>query len=178
VKQPTPEELEQSKAYLEQATLMLKFRGAWEESINSGDKQKTLAFMSKSYKLISLSIKLIKQLRGKEKDELWAATVCQSRIRSRLARKRYKVQVVSSSRFSLFHVFQQGHLHRYKVISEMVQTERSYMRSLGILESTYRVIASKLIPVADVNVIFSNITGLRTSNTPFWKSMENRLRVE
>jgi hypothetical protein len=160
-KQPSPEELEQCKAYLDQATLMLKFRGAWEESINNGDKQKTLAFMSKSYKLISASIKLIKQLRGKEKDELWAAILCQSRIRSRLARKRYK-----------------SHLHRYKVISEMVQTERSYMRSLGILESTYRVVAAKLLPPADVNVIFSNITGLRTSNTPFWKAMENRLRVE
>ncbi len=159
VKQPTPEELEQTKAYLEQATLMLKFRGAWEESINSGDKQKTLAFMSKSYKLISMSIKLIKQLRGKEKDEVWAATLCQSRVRARLARKRYK-----------------SHLHRYKVISEMVQTERSYMRSLGILESTYRVAVAKLLSPVEVNVIFSNITGLRTSNTPFWKAMENRLR--
>jgi hypothetical protein len=98
VKQPSPEELEQAKAYLEQATLMLKFRGTWEESINNGDKQKTLAFMSKAYKLISMSTKLIKQLRGKEKDLLWAATLCQSRVRARLARKRYK-----------------SHLHRYKV---------------------------------------------------------------
>ena len=68
-----------------------------------------MAFLSKSCKLISSSIKLLKTM--KERDELWAATVCQSCFRSRREQRKYK-----------------AHLHRYKVMTEMVQTERSYMR--------------------------------------------------
>lgn len=68
------------------------------------------------------------------------------------------------------------HLYRCKVANEMVNTERGYMRAIGIVLSVYRKAAGKCLPQGDVNAIFSNLDSLRTLNVPFWKDLETRVR--
>lgn len=97
--------------------------------------------------------------RKAEHDQMWAVTTCQSFVRSRAAQRTLK-----------------KHLYRAKVANEMVQTERSYMRALGVALSVYRKAAERLLSAADVNVIFGNMEQLRTLNVTFWRELENRTR--
>lgn len=108
-------------------------------------------------KLLATSIHLMKNMRARDLE--WAATFVQSRFRCQREKRRFK-----------------KHLHRFRVMSEMVQTERSYMRSMGIVESIYRTAAARVLSATDVRAIFLNIEGLRKSNTAFWTAMESRLK--
>jgi hypothetical protein len=101
-----------------------------------------------------------KQRKGAVRDQAWAVVLCQSFRRRKVAQRQFK-----------------QHLYRAKVAAEMVQTERSYMRALGVASSVYRTAAAKHLQAHDVKVIFGNIERLRSLNIPFWKDLENRTRA-
>ncbi len=118
------------------------------------------AFTAKACKLLQLALSFAGQIQKKaDHDQLWAVTTTQSFVRARRAQRVFK-----------------KHLYRAKVANEMVQTERSYMRALGVALSVYRKAAERFVSPADLNVIFGNMEQLRTLNVVFWRELENRMR--